>query len=165
MPSDCAGCAKPCSGPQAGSPLHDEEAAYARETRVLAAEHPPAREIDHGAVAAAFKITMVEGVEVVFIVVAMGAGGPDLLHAAIIGALLALLAVVALGLALRRPVSMIPENTLKFGVGVLLCAFGIFWVGEGVALSWPGQDWSLLALVLGILACALLSVAAVRQQA
>ncbi len=146
-------------------PLHDEEIAYAREAQALAGGRARGTEIDHAAVATAFKITMVEGIEVVFIVVAMGAGGPDLLRAAIIGAALALLAVAALGFALRRPVSMVPENSLKFGVGVLLCAFGVFWLGEGVALRWPGEDWSLLALVLAILVCALLSVAAIRQQA
>jgi uncharacterized membrane protein len=146
-------------------PLHDENATYARETRALAGIPGGASDIDRTAVATAFKITMVEGIEVAFIVVAMGAGGPDLLRAAITGAALALLAVMALGFALRRPVSMIPENALKFGVGVLLCAFGVFWLGEGVALRWPGEDWSLLALVLAILACALLSVAAVRERA
>ena len=146
-------------------PLHDEDAAYARETQALAGAPRRTADIDRTAVATAFKITMVEGIEVVFIVVAMGAGGPDLLRAASIGAGLALLAVVALGFALRRPVSMMPENALKFGVGVLLVAFGVFWLGEGIAVRWPGEDWSLLALVLAILASALLSVAAARQRA
>ena len=100
----------------------------------------------------AFNITMIEGIEVVFIVVAMGAAGGGLLVPASLGAVAALLLVAALGLVLHRPVSMIPENTLKFTVGVLLCAFGTFWAGEGMGLAWPGEDWSLLGLLAGFLA-------------
>lgn len=64
---------------------------------------------------------------------------------------------------LRRPVAMIPENTLKLGVGVLLCAFGTFWVGEGLALEWPGGEWSLAALGLGYLLLALFAVTHCRH--
>ncbi|MBV9653597.1 MAG: TMEM165/GDT1 family protein [Acetobacteraceae bacterium] len=145
-------------------PLHDETATYARETAALAGMRPGTGGMDRVAVATAFKITMVEGIEVVFIVIAMGAGGSALLRAAIAGAVIALLAVVALGFALRRPVSRIPENALKFGVGVLLCGFGTFWVGEGAGLGWPGGDLSLLALVLGFGGAALLCVGALRKR-
>ncbi|CAN7579062.1 hypothetical protein LJR296_004099 [Cupriavidus necator] len=64
-----------------------------------------------------------------------------------IGAGLALLAVVALGVWLHRPLANVPENALKFGVGVMLAAFGTFWAGEGIGLSWPGEDWAILALI------------------
>jgi Ferrous iron uptake permease, iron-lead transporter len=139
-------------------PLHDEEKAYAEESALLRTKGDFTRGWDRVAVMTAFKITMIEGVEVVFIVVAVGASGRGLLLPACLGALAALLLVVALGLALHRPIAMIPENTLKFLVGVLLCSFGTFWVGEGMAMSWPGSDVSLAALNVGYLAAGLLLV-------
>ena len=146
-------------------PLHDEEAAYARETAALRGLGRVGRGWDRIAVRTAFNITMIEGIEVVFIVVAMGAAGGGLLAPAILGAAAALLLVTVLGLVLHRPVSMIPENALKFTVGVLLCAFGTFWVGEGIGLAWPGEDWSLLGLLAGFLAAAAIAVALCRARA
>jgi uncharacterized membrane protein len=144
-------------------PLHDEAAAYDREVAAQRGLGDIARGWDAVAVATSFKITMLEGIEVVFIVIAVGAAGPGLLAPAAIGALVALLLVVALGLALHRPVATIPENTLKFVVGVLLSAFGTFWVGEGMGVQWPGGDLSLLALNAGFLAAALFSVRLCRR--
>jgi uncharacterized membrane protein len=72
--------------------------------------------------------------------------------------LAALVVVVLLGVIVHRPLAAIPENTLKFVVGVLLTAFGTFWVGEGIGLDWPGQDWSILGLVAGFLLVAVLAV-------
>jgi uncharacterized membrane protein len=138
-------------------PLHDEEAAYAKETAALRRFGAAAEGLDGVAVATAFKIVMLEGIEVVFIVIAIGAGGTLLVPAAA-GALAALLVVIALGFALHRPLAAVPENTLKFAVGVLLTAFGTFWVGEGIGVAWPGEDWSLLALVGSYLVLALLYV-------
>jgi uncharacterized membrane protein len=108
---------------------------------------------------------MLEGAEVVFIVIAIGAGGTGLLIPASLGAMAALLVVVALGLAVHRPLASIPENTLKFAVGVLLSSFGTFWVGEGLGFEWPGADWSLLGLVAGFLLVALFAVPASRARA
>ena len=105
---------------------------------------------------------MLEGVEVVFIVVAIGAGGTLIVPAAL-GAAVALLAVVVLGLALHRPLASLPENKLKFGVGVLLSAFGTFWVGEGIGMHWPGGDWAILVLTSLVAAVAVLLVAACRR--
>jgi len=137
-------------------PLHDELAIFAGESAQL---QSGVRRLvagwDQVAVATAFKIVMLEGIEVVFIVIAIGAAGGLLLPAGL-GAGAALLLVVALGLALHRPVARIPENLLKFAVGVLLAAFGTFWVGEGIGLAWPGGDWSILGLIVGFLAAALL---------
>jgi len=82
---------------------------------------------------------------------------------ATLGALAALLLVILLGLALHRPISRVPENLLKFAVGVLLSAFGTFWFGEGAGLAWPGSDWSVLALIAGYLAVALVAVAICRK--
>lgn len=117
------------------------------------------------AIATAFKITMLEGLEVIFIVIAVGAGGVDLLVPASIGALAALVLVAAMGVVVHRPLSAVPENTLKFIVGILLSAFGTFWVGEGLGLGWPGQDWSILGLTLGFLLFALVGVRLCRREA
>lgn len=136
-------------------PLHDEIAEYARETAELSRFGAVVSTFDGIAVAASFKIVMLEGIEVVFIVIAIGAN-KDLLVPAAAGACAALLVVIALGLLLHRPVASIPENTLKFIVGALLSAFGTFWLGEGIGAAWPGSDWSLPALVAGYLATGIL---------
>ncbi len=143
--------------------LHDEDAAYARESAALRGLGGIGAGWDRVAVATSFKITMMEGTEVVFIVIAVGAAGNGLLVPAGLGALAALLVVVGLGIALHRPVAMIPENALKFAVGVLLSAFGTFWVGEGMGMAWPGADWSLLALVVGFLFIALAATLLCRR--
>jgi uncharacterized membrane protein len=137
--------------------LHDEDAAFASETALLRQKGAIGRSWDTVAIATAFKIVMLEGIEVVFIVIAIGAAG-GLLVPASVGAIAALLVVVFLGAILHRPLAKIPENALKFTVGVLLCAFGAFWVGEGIGVVWPAADWSILALIAGFLAVALLSV-------
>ena len=145
--------------------LHDEEKAYSEESATLRAMGHFTRGWDRAAVIASFKITMIEGIEVVFIVIAVGATGHGLLLPASLGALVALLLVVLLGVALHRPVATIPENALKFLVGVMLCAFGTFWVGEGMALTWPGGDAALAALNAGYLAVALMLARLCRARA
>jgi Ca2+/H+ antiporter, TMEM165/GDT1 family len=134
-------------------PLHDETAAFAKETARLRALSGSGR-WDLAAAFGSFQITMLEGIEVVFIVVAIGAGGAGLLMPASLGAVAALLLVIALGLVLHRPLASIPENSLKFVVGILLAAFGTFWVGEGLGISWPGDDWAILSLAIGFLSVA-----------
>ncbi len=110
--------------------LHDEDAAFARETRELTeAERRRAYGLDWIAGAAAFKAVLLEGIEVVFIVIAVGAGR-GLLGLASAGALAACVAVAAIGAAIHRPLARVPENGLKFAVGVMLSAFGLFWTGE-----------------------------------
>ena len=147
--------------------LHDESAIYAEETALLAGARggpppPPLRaQLDRIALATSFKAVTLEGLEVIFIVIATGAGG--LLAPAALGAALAGLLVILAGLAVRRPLARVPENTLKFAVGVLLSAFGVFWVGEGLRYPWPGEDLALLGLVGGVTVIALLAVAAVRR--
>ena len=145
--------------------LHDETAAYAQQTAALRAHDRAGQSLDRLAFSTAFNIVMLEGMEVVFIVIAIGAGGQMLLPAAA-GALLALLMVVLLGLALHRPLARVPENALKFGVGVLLGAFGTFWVGEGIGLAWPAADSMLPALVAIFLfvALALVPICAGRHR-
>jgi len=123
---------------------------------------------DKAAFAASFQITLLEGSEVVFIVLGLGAGDAMLLRSASLGALASLVLVAIAGVAVHRPLSRIPENPLKFLVGVLLAAFGTFWFGEGAGVAWPGADGSLGGLIAFYLAVALLAVracAARRAQA
>ena len=139
-------------------PLHDEAEAFTKEVREMRRQGTVGREaIDKIAFLATFKTVMLEGIEVVFIVIALGAGGRLLVPAAA-GAGLALLLVIALGLLLHRPLSKVPENQLKFGVGVMLTGFGTFWVGEGIGLEWPGADAAILALIASFLGIALVLV-------
>jgi uncharacterized membrane protein len=145
-------------------PMHDEAAAFAKETEALRSLGRGTQGWDKVALAAAFKITMLEGIEVVFIVIAVGAGGADLLIPASAGALAALVMVVALGVILHRPLKNVPENAMKFVVGVLLSAFGTFWVGEGIGLGWIGGDWSIPPLVAAFLVIALFTVPLCRAR-
>jgi uncharacterized membrane protein len=146
-------------------PLRDETADFARTTAALRSGRQSAAGWDSLAFATAFNITMLEGTEIVFIVIAIGAGVPATLVQASLGALAALLVVSALGLALHRPLSRVPENALKFAVGVLLSAFGTFWTGEGLRIPWPAEDWSLPALIALYLLAALGLVLLCRRAA
>lgn len=146
--------------------LHDEAAAFAAERNALrSAGRVSGGRLDALAFVTSLKAVLLEGSEVVFIVMAMGAGagGGALLLAASTGAALALVAVVLLGVTLHRPLARLPENQLKFGVAVVLTAFGLFWVGEGTGLAWPGGDWAVLALSALVAAAALLLVPPCRQ--
>jgi uncharacterized membrane protein len=145
-------------------PLHDEDAAFAKNAAAMRGASRAAG-WDKPAFAAAFNITMLEGTEVVFIVIALGAGGAGLLLPASVGAVLALFTVSAFGLALHRPLSRVPENTLKFVVGVLLSGFGTFWVGEGAGVAWPGGDLAIPCLMAAWLAVAFCLVPACRASA
>jgi uncharacterized membrane protein len=144
-------------------PLHDEAEAFAKESDRLRRESgSSSRAFDRIAFIATFKAVMLEGMEVVFIVIALGAGGRLLVPAAF-GAGLALALVLVLGIWLHRPLAKVPENALKFGVGVMLAAFGTFWVGEGVGLHWPGEDIAVVYLMATFLALALALVQASRR--
>lgn len=138
-------------------PLHDEESAFASETAALRAAGPVRSFIaDPVAVLTTFKAVVLEGVEVVFIVIAIGATG-DLLWPASIGAAAAGVLVILLGFVVHKPLARAPENALKFTVGVMISAFGMFWVGEGLGFSWPGNDLSIVGmavilLILGVIA-------------
>lgn len=124
-------------------PLHDEEAIFATETAHLSEDaRRKHSSLDWIAGITAFKAVLLEGLEVVFIVIAVGAGR-GLLWPASLGALAACAAVLVIGVFVHRPLSRVPENTLKFGVGVMLSAFGVFWTGEGLGVEWPGADLAL----------------------
>lgn len=130
--------------------LHDEEKAFREENDALARQAAD-RRADYLAGLSAFKAVLLEGVEVVFIVIAVGTAR-GLTWQASLGAVAALVLVLVIGLALHRPLSRVPENALKFTVGLMLTSFGVFWAGEGLGAEWPGADLALLALfaVLGL---------------
>ena len=142
---------------------HDEAAAFEKETRALGEGSRQRARLDWIAAAASFKAVLLEGVEVAFIVLAVGAR-PGMLGSAIAGALAAALVVAAIGLAIRRPLAQVPENTLKFAVGVMLSAFGLFWTGESLGVEWPGGDVAIVGLALLFLAVSAALVAALRPK-
>jgi Ca2+/H+ antiporter, TMEM165/GDT1 family len=131
--------------------LHDEDEAFTNETRVLHLEASKRQRWDLVAIITAFKAVLLEGIEVVVIVIGVGAVGNMLLPASL-GALTACLLVIAVGAMLHRPLSRVPENSLKFTVGILISAFGLYWFGEGIGVAWPYRD----AAILGIAAILLL---------
>jgi uncharacterized membrane protein len=128
--------------------LHDEASAYLRE--VAAAEAVAAssrgRVRDWYAFTLSFKGVLLEGLEVVFIVITFGANQRNV-GAAVIGAAAAVLVVTATGIGVRAPLARVPENAMKFAVGIMLTSFGIFWGAEGAGVDWPGHDAALVVLV------------------
>jgi uncharacterized membrane protein len=136
----------------------DEVANFGRELAALTKEPPvPATGIDWISFTVAFKGVLLEGLEVAFIVVTFGAAGGQLVPA-LVGAGLAGIGVLGVGAAVRQPISRLPENRLKFGVGLMLVSFGTFWAGEGIGIAWPGDDLSIVLLLCGYLAASLLAV-------
>ena len=128
--------------------LHDEASAYLRE---VAAAEAATRESRRGvsdwySFTLAFKGVLLEGLEVVFIVITFGVNQKDI-GAAVIGAAAAVIVVAVAGIAVRAPLTRVPENWLKLGVGVMLTSFGTFWGAEGAGVAWPGNDAALLVLV------------------
>jgi uncharacterized membrane protein len=143
-------------------PLHDEQLIFEREAALLGdSAHRPAR-LDRLAALASFKAVLLEGLEVVFIVLAVGAGH-GLLVAASLGAMAACSLVAAIGWVARRPLARVPENTMKFAVGILLSAFGVFWTGEGLGVPWPGADFAILGIAALFLLVALAIIELVRR--
>ncbi|MDF2389272.1 COG4280 domain-containing protein [Nostoc ellipsosporum NOK] len=124
--------------------LHDEDAAFSEETATLR-QQANDRRADYLAGVASFKAVLLEGVEVVFIVIAVGAAHGQTFYASM-GALAAFVLVMLIGFAVHRPLARVPENALKFVVGLMLTSFGIFWTGEGMGAEWPGADLALLAI-------------------
>ena len=144
-------------------PLHDEEAVFAAETAQLDQQARRRQQnLQWVAGITALKAVLLEGLEVVFIVIAVGAGR-GLMMPASLGALAACALVLAIGAVVHRPLSRVPENLLKFGVGVMLSAFGVFWTGEGLGITWPGQDLALLLFAALFLAAGLSGASLARR--
>lgn len=143
---------------------HDETAIFGAEIAALRAEPPvPATGMDWISFTVAFKGVVLEGLEVAFIVVTFGASA-GLLAPAAAGAALAAALVLVVAVIVRGPLAMVPENWLKFGVGLMLVTFGTFWAGEGVGVEWPGGDAAIAGLLLGYLALAGTAVWLVRNR-
>jgi uncharacterized membrane protein len=142
--------------------LHDERATYDEESAAARIAQRPLGAFDAYSFAIAFKGVLLEGLEVALIVVTFGANQHrTALAAAAAGAAVAV--VVAGGFAVRAPLARVPENTLKFAVGVMLSSFGIFWLAEGAGASWPGGDAVLLAIVPALLAVSMGTVLLLRR--
>ena len=134
--------------------VHDEDNIYREQVAAARAAAPAAAGLDMFSFMVSFKGVFLEGMEVVFIVITFGVNA-DNIPVAVVGAAGAAIIVLAIAAAARRPLSMIPENLLKYGVGLLLTSFGTFWAVEGVgifraghgSLQWPGNDAAILGLV------------------
>ena len=144
--------------------LHDEDSIYARE---LEGARDAAR-VEHAGLdwygfTLAFKGVLLEGLEVAFIVLTFGSTQGSIPLAAV-GAGAAVVLVAVVGVAVRAPLARVPENTLKFAVGVMLTTFGIFWSAEGAGAHWPGDDAALPVVLVFVIASSALLVALLRRQ-
>jgi uncharacterized membrane protein len=128
--------------------LHDETGIYARQVAAARAAGGGGRGLVHDwyAFTLSFKGVLLEGLEVVFIALTFGASQKNV-GAAALAAVAAVAVVAATGVVVHAPLSRVPENSLKFAVGVMLTSFGIFWSAEGAGVSWPGNDVALLVIV------------------
>jgi uncharacterized membrane protein len=143
--------------------LHNELESYQEELSAARAAGQVDAGFDPYSFTIAFKGVFLEGLEVVFIVLTFGANQHNVGLAAIAAAI-AVLVVILAGVAAHAPLARVPENTMKFGVGVMLTSFGIFWGAEGAGAHWPGGDAALLAIVPLTLPFALGLVAASRRR-
>ncbi len=144
--------------------LHDEDAVYREElVRARAAGVQTRVGTDWYAFTLAFKGVFLEGLEVAFIVLTFGTNQGDIGLAAL-GAGTAVLVVGIVAMAVHAPLSRVPENTLKFAVGLMLVAFGTFWGAEGAGVQWPGSDAAIIGILVVVLATSLVMVRVLRAR-
>ena len=144
--------------------LHDEDAIFARELAdARGAAHEERAGMDWYGFTLAFKGVLLEGLEVAFIVITFGSAQGNLRLAALAAAA-ALVLVAVVGVLVRAPLARVPENTLKFAVGVMLTTFGIFWSAEGAGADWPGGDAALLGVLAFVVLVSFASVALLRRR-
>ena len=144
--------------------LHDERAAFLEETESARAAGGVEDGFDGYSFFVSFKGSFLEGLEVVFIALTFGSNQKDVPLAAA-AAVAAVLVVSCAGVALKAPLARVPENTLKFVVGVMLTSFGMFWAGEGVHADWPGGDAALLVVIPAVALFGIGTVASIRRSA
>jgi uncharacterized membrane protein len=142
--------------------LHDEAAAFAQETELARSAGVVETDFDGYSFFVSFKGSFLEGLEVVFIALTFGSNQRDVPLAAAAAAAAVLLVAIS-GVALKAPLSRVPENALKFVVGVMLTSFGLFWGGEGVHAHWPGGEAALLVVIPGVAVFAIGMVASLRR--
>jgi len=140
---------------------HDEERAYQQTVAQLQGE---AEKTDWVGFILALKGVFLEGLEVVFIVIGVGGTGHGL-PVAVAGGLAAAVVVAATGVVIRKPLARVPENTLKYGVGVILTSLGTFWAAEGMGASWPGDFVSIGGLVIIYFLASRLAITLIRRPA
>lgn len=146
--------------------LHDEAAIFTKAATAARQAKPDSRKgiiEDWYSFTIAFKGVLLEGLEVAFIVVTFGANQGSI-PLAVVGAVAAILVVIAAGFAIHKPLANVPENTLKFIVGIMLTSFGIFWGSEGAGIHWPGSDASLLGIIVFITLSAFAEMAWLKRQ-
>ncbi len=129
--------------------LHDEEAAYQKEVAALRAQGLSTG-WDRVGFWLAFNAVLLEGLEAAFIVIALGTQSSDALVASVVGAAAAFTLTMVVGLLLRKPLTVVPENWMKFVVGAMLVTFGIYWGAEGFAVKWMFGTSTLLAILAGV---------------
>lgn len=143
--------------------LHDEQEAYERERAAARAAGVPETGVDAYSFTIAFKGVLLEGLEVVFIVLTFGANQHNVGLAAVAAGISVVLVVVA-GIAVHAPLARVPENAMKFAVGVMLTSFGTFWGAEGAGAHWPGSDAALLVIIPAMLLASLGIVRVLRRR-
>ena len=143
--------------------LHDESTAFKEETMSLTKTRGLTwHGIDLVGAGTTFNAVVLEGLEVVFIVIALGATGGMLIPASV-GAAAAAVLVLGLGLIVHKPLSKVPENSLKFIVGILISAYGVFWVGEGAGFDWWGGDLAIVGIATMLFLSAVLTIPVARR--
>ena len=144
--------------------LHDEDRIYREQLAAATAQAPKRAALvpDWYGFTLAFKGVLLEGLEVVFIVLTFGANQHDV-GLATIAAACAVVVIAGIGVAVRAPLARVPENTLKFVVGIMLTSFGMLWGAEGAGAHWPGSDAALLVIIPAVAVLALGLVAAMRR--
>ena len=143
-------------------PLHDEDEIYREEVAAARGAGAPHGGFDPYSFTISFKGVLLEGLEVVFIALTFGANQHRIGLAAVAAAA-AVLTVATVGVAIHRPLTRVPENAMKFSVGVMLTSFGIFWGAEGAGASWPEGDAALLGVVASVLVFSLALVRLFRS--
>jgi uncharacterized membrane protein len=145
--------------------LHDEEAIYAaRLAQARARGEPVTTRLAPFGVLLSYKSVLLEGLEVAFIVISFGGSGANGISLAALGAAAAGLLVIGVGVLVQTPLKQIPENTLKFIVGIMLTTFGTFWSGESFGINWPFSDLFLLLLAALYLVASALLITAIKQR-
>jgi len=139
--------------------LHDESAIFARQTLALQSVHE--RRVGF---ATAFNAVLIEGLEIAVIVITLGAAAGGRFAWAVLGAVMAAVAVIALAIVLRKPFSRVPENAMKFLVGIMLVSFGTYWSGEGLSIPWRFGDATVFVILAGYAIASFILIAFLRRR-